>query len=139
MRFSDKGRLRLRSLFRRGSVERELDAEFRFHIDEQIEENLVSGMAPEEARRAAMRMIGGITQLQEGCRDMRRINLIENLGQDLRFGLRSLRHSTAFSVVAILTDGQKQLMALELCGGESFDACKGVLKRSRRPGCWVPQ
>ena len=43
------------------------------------------------------------------------------------------------SVVAILTDGQKQLMALELCGGESFDACKGVLKRSRRPGCWVPQ
>jgi predicted permease len=103
VRFLDKVRLRLRSLFRRSSVERELDAEFRFHLDEQIEENLISGMAPEEANRAAMHTIGGITQFQEECRDMRRVNLIENLGQDLRFGLRSLRHSAAFSVVAILT------------------------------------
>src|SRR5262249_23921890 len=99
----DKSRLRLRSLFRHGSVEQELDAEIRFHLDQQIEENLACGMAPEEARRAAMRMIGGIAQFQEECRDMRRINLIENLGQDLRFGFRSLRHSAAFSVVAILT------------------------------------
>jgi predicted permease len=103
VRVSDKVRLRLRSLFRRGSVERELDAEIRFHLDQQIEENLGSGMAPEEARRAAMCMIGGIAQFQEECRDMRRVNPIENLGQDLSFGLRSLRHSPAFSVVAILT------------------------------------
>jgi len=52
---------------------------------------------------------------------------------------RKVVSAPVLSVVAILTDGQKQLMALELCGGESFDACKGVLKRSRRPGCWVPQ
>ena len=103
MRFLDKGRLRLRSLFRRGSVERELEAELYFHLDQQIEENLASGMAPEEARRVAMRMIGGVTQFQEECREMRRTNMIENLGRDLRFSLRSLLHSPALSVVAILT------------------------------------
>ena len=103
MRVVDKLRLRLRSLFDRASVERELDREFRFHLDQQIEENLAAGMKPEEARRAAMRTIGGITQLREECRDMRRVNRIETLMQDLRYGFRSLRHAPSVSVVAILT------------------------------------
>jgi macrolide transport system ATP-binding/permease protein len=85
MRAADKARLRLRSLFRRQSVERELEDELRFHLDNQIEENLASGMSPGEARRTALLTIGGISQYQEECRDMRRVNLIENLSQDLRF------------------------------------------------------
>jgi macrolide transport system ATP-binding/permease protein len=98
-----KVRLRLRSLFHRSAVECELDAELRFHIERQIEENLVSGMAPGEACRAALRAVGGLTQYQEECRDMRRVKLIENFVQDLRFGLRTQRQARAFTAVAILT------------------------------------
>ena len=103
MRPWTKTRLRLRSVFRRGSVERELDAELAFHLDRQIAENLAAGMRPEEARAAAMRAIGGLAQFQEECRDMRRVNTIENLARDLRFGLRSLGRTPAFTVVAVLT------------------------------------
>src|SRR5581483_9487739 len=62
MRAPNKIRLRLRSLFRRNRLEHELEAEFGFHLDQQIEENLVSGMPPYEARMAALRTVGGITQ-----------------------------------------------------------------------------
>jgi predicted permease len=98
-----KVRLRLRSLFHRGAVECELDAELRFHLERLVEENLVSGMAPGEARRAALRAVGGLTQYQEECRDMRRVKLIENFVQDLRFGFRTQRQAPAFTAVAILT------------------------------------
>lgn len=86
MRVWNKARLRWRSLFRREIVEQELESELRFHLDGQFEEYVLSGMSPEDARRAALRAIGGLTQFQEECRDMRRVNWIENLAQDLRFG-----------------------------------------------------
>jgi len=47
----------------------ELEAELRFHLDQLIEENISSGMPAEEARRSAQRMIGGIAQYKEECRD----------------------------------------------------------------------
>ncbi len=65
MRALSKIRLRIRSLLRRRSVERELETELRFHFDLQMEENLASGMSPDEARRAALRTIGGLTQYQD--------------------------------------------------------------------------
>ena len=103
MRALDKALLRLRSLFRRPSVDFELEAELRFHLDHLIEENISSGMAPEEARKAARRTIGGITQLQEECRDMRRVNLIESLAQDVHYAIRTLRKTPAFTGVVIAT------------------------------------
>jgi hypothetical protein len=62
MRIIDKARLRLRSLCRRPNVEFELEAELRFHLDQLIEKKISSGMPPEEARRAARRVIGGVAQ-----------------------------------------------------------------------------
>jgi predicted permease len=95
--------LRLRSLFRRGRVEDELDEELQYHLERQIQEHIAKGLTPDEARYAALRTMGGLEQRKEECRNMRRMNLIEDLGRDLRYGLRMLRRSPGFATVAVVT------------------------------------
>jgi putative ABC transport system permease protein len=95
--------LRLRSLLHRGQVEQELDEELRYHLERQIEENIAGGMTAREARYAALRAMGGIEQHKEECRDMRRVNFIEDFIQDLRYGLRVLVKSPVFTIVAVLS------------------------------------
>jgi predicted permease len=94
--------LRLRSFFHRKQVDLELEDELRDHLEQQIKENVAAGMTPEDARYSALRALGGMTQIEQQCRDARGGNVIEDLVQDLRYGLRQLSRSPGFSSLAIL-------------------------------------
>src|SRR2546425_5448875 len=96
-------RLRLRSLLRRGRVESELEAELRGHLERQVEEYLKDGMSLADARRAASREFGHIPLIAEQCRDMRRVNLIEDTLRDFGYAFRSMRRSPGATAIAALS------------------------------------
>jgi predicted permease len=96
-------RLRLRSLVRRRDVERDLDEELRFHVEQQIDENVSRGMTREQARTVALRAMGGVERRKEECRDSRRVYVIENFVRDVRYAVQCLRRSPAFTAAAVIS------------------------------------
>jgi predicted permease len=93
---------RIRSLWQRRAVHRDIDEELQFHLERRTAENIASGMSPRDAEREARRRFGNLQSLREECRDARGVLLGEAWLRDLKFAFRTLLKSPAFTIVAAL-------------------------------------
>lgn len=103
MRWISKLQSILRIVFRHRQSETELDDELRDHLEQEVANNIRAGMTPEEARFAAQCLIGSLALYKEECRDARSLGFVEHSLRDLRYAIRTLRHTPLFTGVAIVT------------------------------------
>ncbi len=96
---------RLQVLVFRGRLDEELDEELQLHLEIETAKLRADGLAPGEARRRALAEFGGVTGIREEARDARGLRPLEDLGRDLRLGLRALLRRPVYASVVLLTLG----------------------------------
>jgi len=94
---------RVVDLFRRRRLDADLDSQLAHHLEGLEAEGRARGLSSEDARAAARRAMGGITQARDAYRDQLTIGLIDTLWQDVRYAFRTLRRNPTFTVVVVLT------------------------------------
>ena len=105
MSFLTRVRQGLRLLTGRGRLEADFQKEVRFHLQMETDQHVAAGMAPDEARRVALRDFGGVDRSTEELRDARGVTFWDNLIQDVKYGMRSLRRSPGYTLAAVVTLG----------------------------------
>jgi putative ABC transport system permease protein len=95
--------VRLRALFRARQLDRELDDEIASHLAEATEEYVRQGLSLEDARSAAERRFGGVSQVKEVYRQARSFMWLEEVPRDVRYALRTLRKNPAFATTEAAT------------------------------------
>jgi putative ABC transport system permease protein len=93
----------IRATLRRGTAEREMDEEIRYHVEQRIEGLVDAGMERPAARQRALREFGGLELAREQCRDARRVPILETVVHDSRYALRTLRRNPGYASIAIAT------------------------------------
>lgn len=107
---------RLRGLFARKQLEREISAELESHLELHIADNLRAGMTPQEGRRAALIKLGGLSAAKEAYRDQSTLPLLENVLLDLRFAARQFGRNPAFAITAVV------VLSLGICAASAIFA-----------------
>jgi len=124
---------RVRSWFgavvRRSRMEREMDAELRFHIEVFAEDLVGSGVSREEALRRARIEFGGVERAKEECRDALALRLVDHVARDLRLGVRLLIKNPGFTAVAVIA------LALGI-GADTAMYSEGRRRRRVRQQVW---